>query len=226
VFIGIFLLYLLFIITFGGTPTPVASLCSVGLCPSNFYTGIKDCSRREYDVSQEVCASPGFCEASIAPCAKQPDGSSLCPGTVGGGVCASGQECGCVMFRYCPEFIRSYFVPYTFSPTPGVTYNYFGQHSANVTITNQYSWDPPLNSGYPNQDRACTLDVSSLRNVANKQCLAGTLTKFAPGGAGATYGCAAVAETCPTNQHPVWDYTQNKAVCQSVSDWPSFWLGS
>lgn len=212
-----FLIYLIVLIGFDNKNVPVVSTCPVGQCPAGLFVPYKDCSRSEYDPSRERCMPEGFCTGQT-PCAIQASGESLCPGVPNGGVCPSGVACACSAYQLCPDEIRSFFVPQNFNGQ-----NYFEQNAAYVNVVNQFRWDPPLNAGYPAQNRFCFLDASSLGRVTNKKCLEGTLTLYpAQSGTIDRYGCVGLPAPCPIGQHPVWDYASAAAVCRTVPTWPAW----
>jgi hypothetical protein len=204
-------LALLLLATLGGPPSSdLLPSCGAGECVVNFLTGAKDCTRSEYNVSREFCASATLCDDFRSKCAIQPDGSSNCDS-----VCAPGTECGCIQTLRCSREIRA-----TFSqdPNPITNNETWRQQAFSTDLASQYQVAPPLVAGYPEQPVACMLDASTLSKADVNRCLLGTLVQY-PSGNNPLYGCAN-APVCSNGQHPVSDGTSIN--CQTVSNWPNW----
>ena len=200
-------------------PTPFTYVCPTGECPTNLFTGVKHCDTQSYDPATEYCQPAGSCPSSVAPCAIQPDGSSLCPSEPNGGQCAV-SGCDCSAYKLCPSYVTSYFVSHTFPITGQKYYTQWATGQNYTALNTKLNYQPPLSAGRSNQYNYCELTKSALSTVANNTCLAGNLTQIQRQ-TGITYACT-IASECPAGLHPVYNADTNTFTCQEVNDWPNF----
>jgi hypothetical protein len=200
-------------------PTPFTYVCKTGECPTNLFTGVKHCDTQSYDPTTETCQPADSCSSSSAPCAVQPDGSSLCPDEPGGGVCSS-PGCTCSAYKLCPYYVTSYFIPHVFTLNGNRYYTQWATGQNYTALPNQLNYQPPLSAGIGNNHGFCDLTKSALSVVANRRCLAGNLTQIQKTNS-VTYACT-IANECPSGLHPVYNVDLDVINCQEVPDWPNF----
>ena len=149
-----FLIYILYLV-FTGSESD--TICPVGNCPTNIFTGIKDCSTRSFDPSYQVCNPADSCTSTVTPYSINSDGSSNL-----NGLCSK-PSCPCSSQLTCPRYITSMFttnVPINNVPIEQQRVQ-FPQINTYTTSSGQPSSQPPLAINTPGST-FCTVNSNWL----------------------------------------------------------------
>lgn len=149
--------------------------CPSGQCPTNIYSGVKQCDTI-LDPSFQACNTKNACDNPRTPCLyEDPNIGTSCPGDIGyTGVCKT-DNCKCLNRIYCPSFALTTFTPTTFT-NPNITV--YVQNTTYTDDSNNQRSDLPLSPGISGTTTTtCGISESNLANVWPSTCINGTFKK-------------------------------------------------